>query len=404
MAAADREEAVKRRQADAPPTRLAMVFAGIAEQLYDAGSVDEVLVRIAEAAVSTVAGCRMASVTLADRSGYRTVAATDSAAMAVDSAQYQAQEGPCLDAVDAPMVYAQSFPDRRWPRLAARPTESGVQSALSYQLTPAGGGSGAADVGGGSLNSYGVHPFAFSDTAQEIGFASRRSVPGRIVARRQRADALRASPVVDGWHSVPLWAYPPDYASRRMIHSPLKAYSVPSQRRFRPPLRTVCDIMNPGRTFCPAHVQVRQREARTVVTEQRRTGRHARPSIPKAYSFGFITGAFFLVSWAGQFIFQLIVQRNESEQHGQPFTWSEYLPQFFSSTLENWQSEFLQLVWQAAGLAMFYFWGSSQSKEGEDRVEAKIDRLLQEINVDPTEFDYQESESASAEESPRRSS
>src|SRR5215207_5070560 len=96
-----------------------------------------------------------------------------------------------------------------------------------------------------------------------------------------------------------------------------------------------------------------------VVTDQRRTGRHARPSIPKAYSFGFITGAFFLLSWAGQFIFQLIVQRNESEQHGQPFSWSEYLPQFFSSTLENWQSEFLQLVWQAAGLAMFYFWGSS---------------------------------------------
>jgi hypothetical protein len=154
MAAADREEAAKRRQADAPPTRLAMVFAGIAEQLYDAGSVDEVLLRIVEAAVSTVAGCRMASVTLADRSGYRTATATDSAAMAVDSAQYQAQQGPCLDAVDAPMVYAQSFPDRRWPRLAARPTESGVQSALSYQLTPAGGGTG--DVGGGSLNSYGV--------------------------------------------------------------------------------------------------------------------------------------------------------------------------------------------------------------------------------------------------------
>ena len=44
-----------------------------------------------------------------------------------------------------------------------------MQSALSYQLTPAGGGgSGSADVGG-SLNSYGVHPFAFSDTAQEIG-------------------------------------------------------------------------------------------------------------------------------------------------------------------------------------------------------------------------------------------
>src|SRR5829696_108066 len=159
IAAADRDEAVKRRQADAPPTRLAMVlrlamvFAGIAEQLYDADSFDDVLLRIAEAAVSTVAGCRMASVTLVDRSGYRTAASTDSAALAVDQAQYQAHEGPCLDAIDAPTVYAQSFPDGRWPTLASRPTESGVQSALSYRLAAA--SSATAHSGGGSLNSYG---------------------------------------------------------------------------------------------------------------------------------------------------------------------------------------------------------------------------------------------------------
>jgi hypothetical protein len=54
IAAADREESTKRRQADAQPTRLAMVFAEIAEQLYDADGVDDVLLRIAEAAVSTV--------------------------------------------------------------------------------------------------------------------------------------------------------------------------------------------------------------------------------------------------------------------------------------------------------------------------------------------------------------
>ena len=41
-----------------------MAFADIAEQLYDADSFDDVLLRIAEAAVSTIAGCRMASVTL----------------------------------------------------------------------------------------------------------------------------------------------------------------------------------------------------------------------------------------------------------------------------------------------------------------------------------------------------
>ena len=49
----------------------------------------------------------------------------------------------------------------------------------------------------------------------------------------------------------------------------------------------------------------------------------------------------------------MVVVRNDPEQHSQAFRWSDFLPQFFSSLLENWQSEFLQLVWQAAGLALF---------------------------------------------------
>jgi hypothetical protein len=161
-----------------------MVFADIAEQLYDADSVDDVLLRIAEAAVSTVAGCEMASVTLSERSGYRTAASTDAAAAAVDQAQYRAHEGPCLDAVNAPMVYAQSFPDERWPTLASRPTESGVQSVLSYRLATK--SSSTADSGGGSLNSYGVNPDAFNDTAQEIGLilAAHASVAARAVDER----------------------------------------------------------------------------------------------------------------------------------------------------------------------------------------------------------------------------
>ena len=190
IAAADRDESAKRRQADAPPTRLAMVFADIAEQLYGADSFDDVLLRIADAAVSTVAGCQMASVTLSERSGYRTAASTDSAATAVDHAQYQAHEGPCLDAVNAPMVYAEAFPDERWPTLASRPTESGVHSALSYRLATASGGT--SDSGGGSLNSYGVTADAFSDTAQEIGLilAAHASVAARAVDERSTLQNL----------------------------------------------------------------------------------------------------------------------------------------------------------------------------------------------------------------------
>ena len=123
-----------------------------------------------------------------------------------------------------------------------------------------------------------------------------------------------------------------------------------------------------------------------------------RPRFTKAYSFGIVTGLFFLLSWAGQFIFQMIEVRNDAMEHGQTFEWSQFLPQFFSSTLENWQSEFLQLVWQAAGLALFFFWGSSQSKEGDERLEAKIDRLLTERGIDPAEFEYREKEQAEEEQ------
>jgi hypothetical protein len=190
IAAADRDESTKRREADASPTRLAMAFAEIAGHLYESSNVDEVFLRIAEAAVSTVAGCGMASVTLAEPRGYRTAASTDAAASTVDRAQYETDEGPCLDAVDAPVVYAQSFPDERWPALASRPNEAGVQSSLSLQLAPA--GSDPANAAGGSLNSYGVTPHAFSDSAQEIGLilAAHGSVAVQAVNERSHLESL----------------------------------------------------------------------------------------------------------------------------------------------------------------------------------------------------------------------
>ncbi|MGV1030426.1 MAG: hypothetical protein ACOYBU_18260, partial [Dermatophilaceae bacterium] len=125
-AARARDEATRRRSEATPTTRLASAFAAIAEHLYAADSFDGVLLRIAQTAVSTLAGCQMASVTLSKHGTYQTAAATDSAASAVDQAQYDAQQGPCLDAVETPIVYAPSFPDTRWPALASRPADLGL--------------------------------------------------------------------------------------------------------------------------------------------------------------------------------------------------------------------------------------------------------------------------------------
>ena len=40
-------------------------------------------------------------------------------------------------------------------------------------------------------------------------------------------------------------------------------------------------------------------------------------------------------------------------------------------------------MWQAAGLALFYYWGSSQSRESDERLEAKVDALLRERGIEP---------------------
>lgn len=111
--------------------------------------------------------------------------------------------------------------------------------------------------------------------------------------------------------------------------------------------------------------------------------RRGKPGWTRAYSFLWVTFALFLISWVGQFLFQMSVVRNEADQHGQPFEMSDFLVQFGASTLENWQSEFLQLCWQAAGLAFLLFWGSSQSKEGNERLEAKVDALMRDRGLDP---------------------
>ena len=123
-----------------------------------------------------------------------------------------------------------------------------------------------------------------------------------------------------------------------------------------------------------------------------------RPRFFTAYSFAIVTGGLFLISLAAQLVFQLIEVRNDAASHGEAFTWPMFWPQFLSSVFENWQSEFLQLVWQAAGLALFFFWGSSQSREGNDRVEAKIDALLRREGFDPQDFEYQEERRAEAQE------
>lgn len=67
---------------------------------------------------------------------------------------------------------------------------------------------------------------------------------------------------------------------------------------------------------------------------------------------------------------------SEQTSHGKEVLASDYLVEVLRDTLENWQSEFLQLMWQVAGLAYLFYLGSPQSKEGDDRKEEKLDAII----------------------------
>jgi hypothetical protein len=103
------------------------------------------------------------------------------------------------------------------------------------------------------------------------------------------------------------------------------------------------------------------------------------------FGFAWITGMFFVVSLAGHWLFGWFAYINEQRVHGQPIEMSEYVVQMSRDTLENWQSEFLQLLWQVAGLAILLHIGSPQSKEGDERKEAKLDAILR--RLDPQNAD-----------------
>jgi hypothetical protein len=100
----------------------------------------------------------------------------------------------------------------------------------------------------------------------------------------------------------------------------------------------------------------------------------------RAYGYAWVTAGFFIISIIGHWLFGWFAYVNEQRAHNQPIEISEYTVQMGRDTLENWQSEFLQLLWQVGGLALLLHIGSPQSKEGDDRHEAKLDAILRAVD------------------------
>ena len=128
---------------------------------------------VAAAGCALLDGCSSASITIIQRGRPHTLAATGDLADDLDRAQYDADEGPCLEAArtQGTIVVRDLEAARRWPVFAETGERVGLGSSLSVPLVLS-----APETFGG-LNCYGKAPDAFDASDRELAerFAAQAS-------------------------------------------------------------------------------------------------------------------------------------------------------------------------------------------------------------------------------------
>ena len=164
------------------------VFQALARLIYIGSTFDEVFQQLVYTAPRIVSGCDHASLMLARRDGYETVAASDEVARHIDALERELGEGPCVDAIEeeAGQIDPDISQHSSWPRLAERVlTETPVRGMAGYRLVIEGKKVGA-------LNLFSDTPGAFEKGGDEGAVLSAfASVALMSVANRDRADSLR---------------------------------------------------------------------------------------------------------------------------------------------------------------------------------------------------------------------
>lgn len=116
----------------------------------------------------------------------------------------------------------------------------------------------------------------------------------------------------------------------------------------------------------------------------------------KKHALGYAIGVLFLVSWVGQLFAEAAVFIDEQRVHGEAVAsvWSamampDFRETFWQSTLENWQSEWLQVVTFILATAFLVFQGSAESKDTEDRIEEKVNAIMRRLDMSPGDVEAQ---------------
>jgi purine-cytosine permease-like protein len=89
----------------------------------------------------------------------------------------------------------------------------------------------------------------------------------------------------------------------------------------------------------------------------------------------------FLLTWAGQGVAQWQEYTDEARTHNESVEVGDFMAVFSKSTLENWQSEFLQLFSFVVLSALLIHHGSAESKDSDNRMEEALRRIEKQLGT-----------------------
>ncbi|MFN2587250.1 MAG: DUF6766 family protein [Actinomycetota bacterium] len=103
-------------------------------------------------------------------------------------------------------------------------------------------------------------------------------------------------------------------------------------------------------------------------------------------NFGLSLGfcVLFFVSWAAQGVAEWQSFTDEQRTHGETPEVGDFVAQFSRATLENWQSEFLQLFSFTVMAAVLIHKGSAESRDSDDGIQASLKRIEDKLGTEPT--------------------
>lgn len=181
---------------------VAEALAELTGVLVDDGELADLLQRVADLALRTVADCAAASVTLVDGPGPRTAAHTGPLALGLDSTQYAARQGPCLDA--ARLVRTQAVDlaraDRRWPAFTEAAQQAGVTAFLATPLVAGGRCVGALNLFSTTAGGFGEVDEALVElfcARAAVALANARLYGTAVALAQQLGDAMRSRAVIE---------------------------------------------------------------------------------------------------------------------------------------------------------------------------------------------------------------